>query len=82
MPRKLHLFLQVLAGFAVLFCGLGIVNTMVSLRYEVQDNDCISMVDGRNLCQALHYSWMGLGGAFALIVALVFVKIKPAKSTN
>jgi hypothetical protein len=76
MSRKLHRFLQALAGLAFLFCGLGIVNTMVSLKYEIGDNNCISVVDSRDLCQALHYNWIGLGGAFLAVIALVLVKVK------
>ena len=82
MPLKLHRFLQALAGFAFLLCGLGIVNTMVSLKYEIEGNDCISVVDGRDLCQALQYNWIGLGTAVAVIVALAFVTIKTDKSAN
>ncbi|MFD2717496.1 hypothetical protein ACFST9_02145 [Hymenobacter monticola] len=82
MPLKLHRFLQALAALVFLFCGLGIANTMVSLKYERKDNNCISVVDGRNLCQALHYNWIGLGTAVAFIAGLAFVKInidKPAE---
>ena len=82
MPLKFHRLLQVLGVLTCLFCGLGIVNAMVSLKYESYDNDCISVVNGRDLCQALHYNWIGLGGALAFVVALAFVKIKPAKSNN
>ena len=79
MPLMLHRFLQALAGLAFLFCGLGIINTMVSLKYEIEDNNCVSVVDGRDLCQTLHYDWIGLGVAMAVIVALAFVKIKSPK---
>ena len=82
MPLNLHRFLQALAGLVCLFCGLGIINTMVSFRYEIKDNDCVSVVNGRDLCRALYYSWIGLGGAAASIVALAFVKIKLAKPNN
>ncbi|MDO7849709.1 hypothetical protein Q5H92_25325 [Hymenobacter sp. M29] len=76
IPLTLHRFLQALGALVFLFCGLGIINTMVSLKYEMEDNDCISVVDGRDLCQALHYNWIGLGTAVAFIVALAFVKTK------
>ncbi|WP_201981296.1 hypothetical protein [Hymenobacter rubidus] len=76
MPPMLHRFLQALAGLAFLFCGLGIVNTMVSLKYEIEDDNCVSVVDGRDLCQTLHYNWIGLGVATAVIVALAFAKTK------
>ena len=81
MPLKIHRLLQVLAGFAFLFCGLGIIDTMVSLKYETEVNACISTVDGRDLCHALHYNWVGLGGVVALVLLLAVVKVKPAKVT-
>ena len=80
MPLKICRFLQVLGGIGFLLCGLGIVNTMVSLKYEIKDNDCISVVDGRDLCQTLHFNWLGLAGAGIFIVTLPLVKIKGAKS--
>ncbi|WP_157886949.1 hypothetical protein [Hymenobacter sp. PAMC 26628] len=79
MPPKFHRCLQVLAGLTFLFCGLGIISTIVSLKYETEANKCISTVDGRDLCQALHYNWILLGGAFAFIVALSLLEIKIAK---
>ena len=79
VPLKSHRFLQVLAGLAFLFCGLGIINTMVSLKYETEANNCISAVGGRDLCQALHYNWTGLGGAVVFIMALSLLEIKIVK---
>ena len=70
MPLKIHRFLQVMAGLAFLFCGLGIIDAMVSLKYETEANACVSTVDGRDLCQVLHYKQIGLGGAVVLIVGL------------
>ena len=65
-----------------MFCGLGVINTMVSLKYEIEDNNCVSVVDGRDLCQILHYDWIGLGVAMVVIVALAFLKIKSPKPTK
>jgi hypothetical protein len=52
---------------------------VVSLKYETDVNTCVSTVDGRDLCQALHVNWIGLGAAVLSFVALLFLKIKPAK---
>ena len=82
MPLMLHRFLQALAGLVFLFCGLGIINAMLSLKYEVEDNNCVSVVDGRDLCHTLRYNWIALGVAMAFIVALAFVKIKSPKPTK
>ena len=82
MPLKIYRVLHVLAALAFLLFGLGIINSMVSLKYETGDNACISVVSGRNLCQVLRYNWVGLGTAVTSIVALSFVKIKPAKPSN
>ena len=82
MSRKLHRLLQVVAGLSVLFCGLGIVNLMLSLKYETQENDCISVVDGRDLCQAQVYNWIGLGSSLLLIVVLSLLKVNSSKSVQ
>ena len=76
MSLRLRRFLQVLAALVFLFCGLGMMNTMVSLKYEIEDDECISVVSGCDLCRALHYNWLGLGTAVAVIVVLSFVKTK------
>lgn len=40
---------------AVLLIAFGIVNTMVSLKYEIDGPDeCISRVSGQNLCVLIH----------------------------
>ena len=83
MSLKLFRFLQVLAALAFLFCGRGILNSMISLQYEIKDNDCISVVDGRNLCAALRHNWTGLAGALVFIVAAFLLEeriIKPKKT--
>jgi hypothetical protein len=68
MPRKLYRCLHVLAGLAILLSSLGIINLMVSLKYETEVNNCISSVDGRDLCATLHMCWLGLAGAVLFVV--------------
>ena len=79
MPLKFHRILQVLAGLAFLVCGLRIVDTMVSFKYETEGNNCISAVDGRDLCHALYYNWIAVGGAVTLIIALSVFEVKSGK---
>ena len=72
MSTKLCRIVQVLAALILSYCGLGIINTTISLKYERQTNECISFVTGRNLCHLYRFYWLGLGGALALIVAVSF----------
>lgn len=42
-----------LITLALIF-GFGIINTMVSLKYETNfDNECVSTISGDNLCNSL-----------------------------
>ena len=79
MPSKLYRITLVLAAVILLYCGLGIVNTMISLKYERQTNECVSFVTGRDLCRLYLFYWFGLGGAFALIVAVSLCKHRITK---
>ena len=50
--RKLFFYLLLTLSIVGLFiCPYGIINTMVSLKYETENiTDCISLVSGENLC--------------------------------
>lgn len=50
------------------------VNTMVSLKYETEIGDCISNVDGRNLCQILKFSQIALGASLVLLIASLVMR--------
>jgi ABC-type Mn2+/Zn2+ transport system permease subunit len=41
----------ILSIIGLILCPFGIINTMVSLKYETENmKDCISLVSGENLC--------------------------------
>ncbi len=52
MTRKTFFYLLLILSIIGLFiCPYGIINTMVSLKYETENmTDCISLVSGENLC--------------------------------
>ena len=61
---------------ASLLEGYAVVNTMVSLKYELgppypQGDGCVSYVSGINLCAALHRHKMLMGGCFFAALALL-----------
>lgn len=60
ISKRLLTILIVLSTLSILLCGLVIVGTMVSLKYETSTNDCVSAVTGIDLCQAL---WLWRAGA-------------------
>lgn len=54
----------------------GIINTMVSLKYETDDpSDCISIVTGQDLCFAISmFKVLIITSVAAIILLLVFKK--------
>lgn len=51
MRKKIYYLLLLLSILGIPFFLFGIVNTMVSLKYETENpNECISLVSGQDLC--------------------------------
>ena len=49
--KKTYLIILAIFLFLGLFIfGYGLVNTAVSIEYETENGECISNVDGTNLC--------------------------------
>ena len=50
--QKTFFYILIILSVTGLFiCSYGIINTMVSLKYETENiTDCISLVSGENLC--------------------------------
>ncbi len=44
------------------------VSTMVSIKYETEGGNCLSKVDGRDLCQILKFSKIVLVASIGLLV--------------
>ncbi len=54
MKTKIYIFLITILILLAFIFGFGIINTMVSLKYETNFNDdCISTISGDNLCDSL-----------------------------
>ena len=76
MVRRLCIYTALFLLAASLLEGCAIVNTMVSLKYELgppypQGNGCVSYVTGINLCAALHRHKLLMGGCFLAAFTLV-----------
>jgi len=51
LKKILYYIALTIAGLGIPFFTFGIINTMVSLKYETENSTgCISMVNGENLC--------------------------------
>ncbi|WP_207420069.1 hypothetical protein [Desertivirga brevis] len=60
-----------LGGIPVL--NFGIINAMVSLKYETDaTTECISKVNGQNLCQSIQ-TYKDLNGVCIFIIALLAI---------
>jgi hypothetical protein len=72
MPAsRIRIALIVLSSLVIVLCIMGVLGTMVSLKYETSADDCVSDNTGTNLCRAL---WLWRGGAVAaLLVTLLLI---------
>jgi len=56
LRKNIYNIILVLTFIAIILFAFGILNTMVSLKYETDGlNDCISKITGINLCQTINY---------------------------
>lgn len=63
--------------------ALGIVNTMVSLKYETENpGDCISTISGTDLCNAIRNMKRNIVIDLILLVVLFIFKSKIIKKTT
>lgn len=54
MKLKYYIILIITLIILAFIVGFGIINTMVSLKYETNVlNECISVISGDNLCKSL-----------------------------
>ncbi|WP_310392471.1 hypothetical protein [Hymenobacter sp.] len=82
MNSKLFRLLLVFLGLSIVYCLLGIVNVMVSLKYEIVADECVSVVTGQNLCFILNCYRLGVLVFFIVLVALSINEkkiVKPRK---
>ena len=54
MRRKVYYLVIALLINCILFSIYGVINTMVSIKYETENpGDCISLVSGKDLCSVI-----------------------------
>ena len=72
------IYYRILLGasiFGLFLFAFGIINTMVSLKYETDGgSDCISKITGDNLCQSIVRMKTYLGISALLALALLIFK--------
>jgi hypothetical protein len=68
-------FYYILLSISILGIPLfifGIINTMVSLKYETENlEDCISLVTGTDLCQTINTLKILVGLSIAVSISLI-----------
>jgi ABC-type Mn2+/Zn2+ transport system permease subunit len=76
MTRKRFFYLLLIISIIGLFiCPYGIINTMVSLKYETENiTDCISLVSGENLCITIRNLKISFIICLAVLIFLLYFK--------
>lgn len=70
MHPKLFRLLHIVTAVSIVRCLLKILDVMISLKYEIKDDDCTSAVTGHDLCFALNGYRVGALAAFLILVAM------------
>ena len=80
--RKLiYLSLIAISIVVILISTYGIINTMVSLKYETENiQDCISNVSGVNLCETITNLKIVVVFSFLLLLCLIYFRKKLLKN--
>ena len=78
--NKLLITIVIILIICILASGYICLNTLVSIKYETEFDNCISKVDGRNLCSILKISQMILFGSLILISAVPIIKNRISKT--
>ena len=79
--RKLIYFSLIgISVLAILISAYGIINTMVSLKYETENfQDCVSNVSGINLCKTITNLKIVIVFSFLLLLCLIYFRKKLIK---
>ena len=74
MKVKHYTFLIISLIILALIFGFGIINTMVSLKYETNfDKECVSTISGDNLCNSLrNIKYLFYIDLIAIFILLLF----------
>ena len=71
MKRVIYYIVLTISGLGIPLFAYGIINTMVSLKYETENpTDCISSISGQNLCLTIKV-FAGLILVCVLIIILL-----------
>ena len=78
IKRKFVYFLLVtISVLGILISPYGIINTMVSLKYETENiQDCISNVSGKNLCNTIRNLKIMFVFSVLLLAGLIYFRKK------
>ena len=77
MRKIVYFFLIVISVLGTLVAPYGIVNTMVSLKYETENiQDCVSNVSGENLCDTIRNLKIVFVFCVLLLILLIYFRKK------
>lgn len=76
LKKTTFYILVILSILGVLSFGFGILNTMVSFKYETENGECISNCDGTNLCFQMGYCMTVAILSFVSFLLLLLFKRK------
>ena len=71
--RKFYWAVLIISFVIIPICGYGILNTMVSLKYETENpGDCISLTSGIDLCQTILYFKITIGTCIVGVLISIY----------
>lgn len=77
MRKIVYFSLIVISVLGTLVAPYGIVNTMVSLKYETENiQDCVSNVSGENLCDTIRNLKIVFVFCVLLLILLIYFRKK------
>lgn len=84
--KLIYFSLVVISILGIVIAPYGIINTMVSLKYETENiQDCVSNVSGENLCDTIRNLKIVLVFCVLLLIILIYFRkkiIKPKAIKN
>ncbi len=80
LKKTTFYILVILSILGVILFGFGILNTMVSFKYETENGECISNCDGTNLCFQMSYYIAIAILSFVLFILLLMFRRKLCSS--
>lgn len=73
--KAIFYFLIILSIIGLILCLFGVIDTMVSLKYETENiQDCISLVSGENLCVTIRNLKISFIICFIVLIFLLYFK--------